>query len=97
ATLTPFPYTTLFRSYIIDRGVRTAVVVGDRSAIPEDLERRVRRGRAKFDREGVGFARSGVHRLRKRRSAFGAREYGLPEVGAARSEEHTSELQSREN
>src|SRR3712207_8247264 len=65
---TLFPYTTLFRSAVLDE---VAVPAGERLPIKDDAEAGAIR-----DRHGVA---------------------GLAERSALRSEEHTSELQSRQS
>src|SRR5436309_11267918 len=88
---TLFPYTTLFRSGLAvagRRGIRTGKLSGGGEGVREDGadRRRAERRRADPPREaGPG--------------AWPARQsQGVSGSGArARSEEHTSELQSREN
>src|SRR5690606_41351014 len=79
-----FPYTTLFRS----RGAAGPPASGVAAGLPARLALHPRRGGG-----GLSVARLG---------AGGAVDDGRPGAGAggqfaARSEEHTSELQSREN
>src|SRR5690606_41630865 len=89
---TPFPYTTLFRSHLGDRGPARQAVHLVVLAVPA-----VERGAVAVD-----AALPGAHRHHER-AVHRADHLGRAEaLGAAvlvdvRSEEHTSELQSREN
>src|SRR5207302_2181595 len=79
-----FPYTTLFRS-----SRRWAVPSSEASSAPHRFARaRASRWRAR--------ARRRCHRCRGIRH-IGRRTFAVPDRASARSEEHTSELQSREN
>src|SRR5690606_39631554 len=87
-TSTPFPYTTLFRSRQLrdDRPGIAGRAVRDR--VPAQLALRDDRAR----RTGTGaLAPRARDRLADRRGG------AVRTPGRARSEEHTSELQSREN
>src|SRR3712207_9433080 len=88
---TLFPYTTLFRSRHVDADQVLALVVDDRV----DADRRLARLAVADDqlaltapdvRHGVDRLDAGHHRLL----------HGLARDDARRSEEHTSELQSRQ-
>src|SRR5690606_39531932 len=84
-----YPYTTLFRS----RRQRTAALGAGALRAPAPG----RRGRAAVHRPGLGVRRDpapGVARLLRRR---GARRHRALDAALPRSEEHTSELQLREN
>src|SRR5436309_6222128 len=86
-TSTLFPYTTLFRS--TTRGRESVAEAPHQShAILDDREALVRRGR------GQGHTRLEIHLVRRPHEA---RAQGVEETALPRSEEHTSELQSREN
>src|SRR2546422_8312259 len=77
---TLFPYTTLFRSHV---GLEEDLAVGDRNDVRGDVGGDV--ARLRFD-DGEGGERPRPHRVR---------QLGRPLQQATRSEEHTSELQSR--
>src|SRR5690606_41648382 len=82
---TLFPYTTLFRSVCAARGAHPHVLrrrLRDDPRVPQGRVRRVR---------GGCHSRSPAHRLVRRRHRRSA------DRQRTRSEEHTSELQSREN
>src|SRR5690606_41133128 len=82
----PFPYTTLFRS----RSAGGRIVLG-LSALPQLIHRRVAVARAVRERyalEDVLAPVQALHAYRRIRAV---------ERAVRRSEEHTSELQSREN
>src|SRR5207302_8473746 len=90
---TLFPYTTLFRS----EGGEQALVLGQ-------LHQPAAGGRQRVEREQHDLAPPIVLERARRRGADGEREVGRDQPrpvgvdrGAERSEEHTSELQSREN
>src|SRR3546814_7191801 len=82
-TDTLFPYTTLFRSADLDIGhCHAAARIGLwRLAFP-------------FGRTRRGADRGAEPRRRRIRSAAERRRHGARDQGGARSEEHTSELQS---
>src|SRR5690606_40027127 len=91
-----FPYTTLFRSEV-DHAAQVAellVVAADQSAdhgvglAALDHQRRDQRGPRADQALGRGLGDA---------AALGQRVVLLPVVVEARSEEHTSELQSRDN
>src|SRR5690606_41654576 len=84
---TLFPYTTLFRSRPDRTRAEQVVIVGIRSVVNQD-----RVGVAR-DRERVSVNEV-LDRVADRVSHH-VDHVGVPEAG--RSEEHTSELQSREN
>src|SRR3546814_2579434 len=85
-TDTLFPYTTLFRSHhlhdaVADRGVFVLVAAYRRVVEPEGGQHQ------HVGCRGVEFGRRGAHHAGLRQAAHDL-------VGAVRSEEHTSELQS---
>src|SRR5258707_3654710 len=77
---TPFPYTTLFRSLLAYTALGT-LSLADRS--PEERSR-------PFDRMRDGFV------ISEGAAVLVLEEYGRAKARNARSEEHTSELQSRQ-
>src|SRR5690606_40800686 len=86
----PLSYTTLFRSRLADRGHRHGA--GDRGRAAEEFasgsHRRVSR------RQCAGAGAAGIASA----AISGIASPGLPiSASSRRSEEHTSELQSREN
>src|SRR5690606_41845676 len=85
---TRFPYTTLFRSLVLvgEAGVRV---------VDEGRDARLRPAGVVAARELFGDARHRQHAVLELQAQL-AREVVVGE-GALRSEEHTSELQSREN
>src|SRR5690606_41170217 len=87
------PFTTLFRSLVARHGGMVDKVVGDAVHAlfnaPDDLDRHVDKALACADE-----IRTLTEEMR-RRPAFFEKEFGRTRIG--RSEEHTSELQSREN
>src|SRR5690606_41653161 len=101
-TATPFPYTTLFRS--ARRGLRRADggdgQAPDRDRRPERLGPRLA-ARAGDGRAALPARRRARHPpLRRRAPSRGAVQAAAGEArpaAAGRSEEHTSELESREN
>src|SRR5690606_41849061 len=91
---TLFPYTTLFRSE--ESRERAANPDGSGASGVGAAQIRVRRLAASLLEAGSSYAEEGsVHVLLGRRLA--ARRAELDAALAGRSEEHTSELQSREN
>src|SRR5690606_39494052 len=85
---TLFPYTTLFRSPRLDR----------RRAAPASPAR-AGRGRTVLRRAGAGTDRFHAHLHRRARlyQCAGRHNADIAAPVGGRSEEHTSELQSREN
>src|SRR5690606_41558181 len=89
-TPTPFPYTTLFRSPVITRDGRTIVFsMESTSAAPRIYAIDADGSNLRAVTEGTGETDPSI-------SADGQMLAYLARQGA-RSEEHTSELQSREN
>src|SRR5207247_8136488 len=86
---TPFPYTTLFRSHMLDRLID--LVIEGRFLARRCPKRRARGGRGRRALRGDG-CRGGHGRLIGERAGHAAG--ALPRL-RGRSEEHTSELQSR--
>src|SRR5206468_9460531 len=88
---TLFPYTTLFRSRLSDQAVRSGGVAGARGcpAAPRPQEQPHSRAHLSIRRRGGRFRTGGGAQIGP------GREPGGEGVAVARSEEHTSELQSR--
>src|SRR5690606_42015816 len=82
---TPFPYTTLFRSHHAVTERAHAPARDDELAHLEELDLR------------HGLARRLLHDLRRVRALHLVAVHLAHDRAASRSEEHTSELQSREN
>src|SRR3712207_7879205 len=82
---TLFPYTTLFRSVVMDPEV-VDPGLGDRHGLAGEA-----RDDAPWHLEGHDLVGDGTHRLVR-----GDLERRLHDVAVERSEEHTSELQSRQ-
>src|SRR5690606_40039093 len=94
---TLFPYTTLFRS---EHLVRVGVHLPDQAAVPKQVERvvngRLGGGRAALVDRGQHLIGREVTGIREQHSCnLQPLSSGIDAV--SRSEEHTSELQSREN
>src|SRR3712207_7130692 len=81
---TLFPYTTLFRSALVDVGHEEDRLGGERAQVARGVRRRLRH------RDGA-HGPAGLQRLDDL-----AQPGLLGHRGAVRSEEHTSELQSRQ-
>src|SRR5690606_40989524 len=91
-----FPYTTLFRSA---KGIEGQI--GRAFAAFPQMERfhPVQKQRFQIDGDGMGAAGDQVFEMKvvSAQRVDRAEEYTGPEIEGRRSEEHTSELQSREN
>src|SRR5690606_40556330 len=87
-----FPYTTLFRSELVARAARHAPLSAGEARAPGARALALRLSARFRLRLGRGSARPPSHRLRREPAPRPRRR-----AEAGRSEEHTSELQSREN